>query len=371
MNAHLVSGSAGERLLRFLLVLAGVVFLVGGAPAAPAQAASQFDLAGPAGSGRFGAPLLVLPNGNLAVADPAYSSVSIARIGAVYLYNGATHALISTLTGSQTDDLAGVSLVPLNNGHFLVWAPGWSSNTGAVAWCSAATGCNGTISASNSAVGNLASGANVYALANGDYVISNPGWANGPAANAGAVRLCNGATGCIGPFSTGNSLVGSQPGDMVGFGGIVDLGGGAYLVLSSNWANGGMAVAGAATWCAPVSGCAGPVSASNSLVGGAAQDHVGSSAGGMIFLALGNGNYVFSSAYQAPTGGAVTVGYGSAPIPNGPVGSANSVTSSASLLTIFTYDTANAQVVVGRPNENMVSFYQPSFTSLFIPVVRK
>ncbi len=65
MKTLLVSSSMGERMLRFLLVLAGVVFLLGGAPAVPVQAASQFDLPGPAGSGKFGAALLALPIGNL------------------------------------------------------------------------------------------------------------------------------------------------------------------------------------------------------------------------------------------------------------------------------------------------------------------
>ncbi len=58
MKTLLVFSTVGKRLLRFLLVLAGVIFLLGGAPAVPAQAASQFDLPGPAGSGNFGAALL-------------------------------------------------------------------------------------------------------------------------------------------------------------------------------------------------------------------------------------------------------------------------------------------------------------------------
>ncbi len=292
MKTHMVSGSAAEKLLRFLLAMAGVVFLLGGVQATTAQAASQFNLAGPAGSGMFGAALLALPNGNLVVADPGYTPASTARIGAVYLYNGATHALISTLTGSQTDDLAGVSLVPLSNGNFLVSAPDWSSHTGAVTWCSAATGCSGTISATNSATGGKPGDiVAAVVLANSDYVITDPNWTNGSAGNAGAVRLCLGSTGCSGSFSTGNSLVGSQAGDSVGIDGIVDLGSGAYLVKSSSWANGGTTVAGAVTWCAAVSGCTGPVTTTNSLVGSHAFDNVGS---GEVAV-LSSGNYVVAS----------------------------------------------------------------------------
>ena len=78
----------------------------------------------------------------------------------------------------------------LTNGNYVVSSPFWSSGTaysqngvGAVTWCSQVTGCNGTVSASNSLVGgshgDLVSSGGVTALTNGNYVVSSPQWDNG------------------------------------------------------------------------------------------------------------------------------------------------------------------------------------------------
>src|SRR3712207_1811605 len=71
-----------------------------------AYAATQTDIAGPAGSGQFGNEVVVLSNGNFVVADPGYdltSPTAVANVGAIHLYDGATRALISTITGSGTN----------------------------------------------------------------------------------------------------------------------------------------------------------------------------------------------------------------------------------------------------------------------------
>src|SRR5258708_12091463 len=65
-----------------------------GARARPAEASSQFDIVGPAGSGRFGTDIHVFPNGNILIFDPTYAG----NRGAVYLYNGPTPAHITHLT---------------------------------------------------------------------------------------------------------------------------------------------------------------------------------------------------------------------------------------------------------------------------------
>jgi len=60
--------------------------------------ATQIDLIGSAGSGKFGTQVAALPNGNFVVTDPYFSiSVVATNVGAVYLYNGATRTVISTL----------------------------------------------------------------------------------------------------------------------------------------------------------------------------------------------------------------------------------------------------------------------------------
>lgn len=125
--------------------------------AANAIAATQTDIPGPVGSGTFGATVTALPNGNIVVTDPAYSVPGgAANVGAVYLYNGATLTLISTLIGGTANDNVGSGgITVLTNGNYVVSTGNWDnqspviSNVGAVTWCSAATGCSGSVSGSN------------------------------------------------------------------------------------------------------------------------------------------------------------------------------------------------------------------------------
>ncbi len=85
--------------------LAALLFL---ATPDTAHAADQIDLPGPDGSGSFGKTVTALPNGNIVVTDPDYDIPGgAADVGAVYLYDGATRALISMLTGSTENDKAG------------------------------------------------------------------------------------------------------------------------------------------------------------------------------------------------------------------------------------------------------------------------
>lgn len=92
--------------------------------------ATQTDITGPAGSGLFGQSVTVLPNGNIVVTDPTYdsSNPTVADVGAVYLYNGTTLALISTLVGSTADDSVGnFGITVLTNGNFVVRSPFWDN----------------------------------------------------------------------------------------------------------------------------------------------------------------------------------------------------------------------------------------------------
>ena len=124
------------------------------APPRAAVAALQTDLTGPAGSGQFGATVLVLPNGNIVVTDPAFNGTT----GAAYLYNGATGALISTLTGSAAGDwVGGGGVTVLSNGNYVVRSPNWDNggigDGGAVTWGDGASGTNGPINGTNSVLG--------------------------------------------------------------------------------------------------------------------------------------------------------------------------------------------------------------------------
>ncbi|WP_020467567.1 beta strand repeat-containing protein, partial [Singulisphaera acidiphila] len=204
----------------------------------------------------------------------------------------------NSLVGSGTGDTVGSGGVTvLTNGNYVVSSPGWDNgavvNAGAATWGSGVTGRTGTISASNSLVGDKANdnvGAVVTALSNGNYVVSSPGWDKGAVVNAGATTWGNGTSGAVGIVSVSNSLVGATADDG-GSSSVIALGNGNYVVRSLVWDNGTVVNAGAATWGSGTTGRTGTISASNSLVGSTANDSIAN----LGVTALSNGNYVVSS----------------------------------------------------------------------------
>ena len=194
----------------------------------------------PAPGNHFGAAVVALSTGNVVITSP-FDNAGGTGAGAVYLFNGTTGALISTLIGSHAGD-------------------------------------------------NIGSGG-VTALADGNFVVDSPDWTNGAAADLGAVTWGSGTTGVSGAVSATNSLVGSTANDSVGSGGVTALSNGNYVVSSPNWTNGAAARAGAVTWGSGTAGVSGAVSATNSLVGSTANDQVGGGTDGGV-TALSNGNYV-------------------------------------------------------------------------------
>jgi hypothetical protein len=107
----------------------------------------------------------------------------------------------------------------------------------------------------------------VRALGNGNYVVRSYNWANGGAAGAGAVTWLSGAAPYTGPVSASNSLVGSTPGDNVGYDTVTALSDGNYVVHSWIWDNGGLVDAGAVTPADGTFGASGPLLAQNSVLG--------------------------------------------------------------------------------------------------------
>ncbi|MCT0224102.1 YDG domain-containing protein, partial [Synechococcus sp. CS-1328] len=133
-------------------------------------------------------------------------------------------------------------------------------------------------------------------LGNGNYVILSSFWDNGTVAvNAGAVTWGDGSTGMSGVVGSANSLVGSSAGDGVGSNGVKVLGNGHYAVASPFWdspaTDGAVADVGAVTWGNGSLGIAGEISSLNSLVGSSANDRVGVDG----ITVLSNGNYVITS----------------------------------------------------------------------------
>ena len=272
-------------------VAAATVFVavsgVGVAHAGP----GQFDVVGPSGSGTFGQQVVVLANGNVVVTDPGFDlDVSHTDVGAVYLYDGVTHQVISTLTGSTTDDNVGGGfngVVALSNGNYVVTSTNWDvdgthTDVGAVTWGNGLTGTSGVVSPSNSLTGsttgdNVGAGrwpafSGVYALSNGNYVVASPSWdQDGGPTDVGAATWGNGLTGTSGVVSSSNSLIGSTSYDTVGgggFNGVVSLSNGNYVVCSPLWdLDGSHTNVGAITLGNGLTGSTGPVTALNSVLG--------------------------------------------------------------------------------------------------------
>ncbi|MFN8440808.1 MAG: hypothetical protein U0175_08570 [Caldilineaceae bacterium] len=344
----------------------------------PALATSQVDIVGPSGSGSFGSSITVLANGNFVVTDSDYDIPGGATdVGAVYLYNGATHALISTLTGSTSGDhIGGGGVIALSNGNYLIRSPIWdngsATDAGAVTWGSETIGVSGVVSSNNSLVGSTSGdqvgfyssyypyNTGVAILSNGNFVVWSPYWDNGSAIDAGAVTWGSGVAGVSGEVSSSNSLVGSTSGDQLGYyddgTGVRVLSNGNYLVRSLIWDNGGATNAGAVTWGNGATGVSGEVSSSNSLVGSTTGDVVGH--GGVTILS--NGNYVVGSPNwdngSATDAGAVTWGSGAIGV-SGVVSSSNSLVGSTSDDNVGIYmfcmtELSNGNYVVSSPDWN-------------------
>jgi trimeric autotransporter adhesin len=373
---------------RFALLCSATI-LVGGFSLATnpfaAQAAvvtSQVDVVGPAGSGQFGQQVTVLPNGNYVVSDPGFDLLNVGAApavldaGAVYLYNGKTNALISTVTGSQSGDRIGHNGIRTlgvrlpgfepdyliasdvstpadvssaltgqasavygggggsgytggpNPSNFVIlssnWHNGTEANAGAATWVSGETGLNGVVTDTNSLVGSAANdsvgGYGLNVLSNGNYVVRSVQWH----ANKGAITWGSGATGVAGVVSASNSLVGASAGDSVANYDPQELPNGNFVLQMPYW-NGHR---GAVAWGSGTAGVIGEVSALNSLVGSTPGDNVGDYG----LDVLPNGNYVVRSSgwdlsSTVQDAGAVTLGNGTSGV-KGEVSSANSLVGS-------------------------------------------
>lgn len=274
----------------------------------------------------FGDSVVTLSTGNIVVTDPNYDGWK----GAVYLFNGQTGDLISTLTGASSYDRIGSGgVTALPNGNFVVSSQNWQNGetgglAGAVTFGNGITGVSGVVSAANSLVGSVAydgnGGCRVIVLENGNYVVTNPFWNNGSIASVGAVTFGDATTGVTGVISAANSLIGASAHDQLGYHygndtGIKLLANGNYLVGSPFWDNGSVEDAGALTWGNGTTGTTGIVSSANSLVGTSEDDLVGDFIYGDVNITLlANGNYVLCTPTwdngSETDAGAVTFGDG-------------------------------------------------------------
>jgi hypothetical protein len=264
--------------------------------------------------------ITLLSNGNYVVGSPEWNGHrGAATWGSGTTGVSGTISAANSLVGSNPDDQvsrSGVTL--LSNGNYVVKSAPWNGGRGAATWGNGTIGVSGVVSDANSLVGSNPGeqvGEGVTALSNGNYVVQSPDW-NG---NRGAATWGNGTIGVSGTISAANSLVGSNPGDLVGYYGVTALSNGNYVVKSRDW-NG---YRGAATWGSGSTGVSGVVSDANSFVGSNPNDRVG------IYgvTALSNGNYVVQSPDWNGQRGAATWGNGSTGV-SGVVSDANSLVGS-------------------------------------------
>ncbi len=321
----------------------------------------QYELIDPnAGGGTgFGTIVTPLSTGNVVVTKPG-DNLGGSSAGAVYLYNGLTAQLLSTLVGSQPNDRVGIDQVfPLTNGNYVIrstfWNNGVATEAGAVTWGSGTVGISGVVSSGNSLVGTVTNDhvgrpnvlAALVALTNGNYVVRSPLWHS----STGAVTW-GGPVGVSGNLSVSNSLVGTTPGELVGGSGAFALPNGNYVALSPQW--GGGATLGAVTWANGTTGLSGTLSSSNSLVGATTDDQVGSN--GIIILANSSNFVALSSGWD--NGGIVDAGAatwinGSTGL-TGTISSGNSLIGQIALDAVGAFATAltNGHYVVNSPNWN-------------------
>ncbi len=213
-----------------------------------------------------------------------------------------TIASVQSISGTfkiSGQEIAQPAVTALPNGSYVVASPYWQNDTvqfaGAVTWVNGAAPVAGRIGADNSLVGtgfndSVGSGG-VFALSNGNYVVSSPNWDNNAVSNVGAVTWVDGVTGLIGPISVVNSLLGVSAQDQIGSDGITPLPHGDYVIASPRWSSPDARNVGAVTWASGTAKVTGFVSAANSTTGALGSDYVGS---GGVYV-VGGGNYVIAS----------------------------------------------------------------------------
>jgi hypothetical protein len=321
---------------------------------------------------QVGTLAVALTNGNYVVGSRFWDAAGAPNVGAVTVASGTTglSGVVSpsnSLVGSTADDQIGVRIIALPNGSFAMSSPLWDNgpavNAGAVTWGSGSVGATGVLTASNSLVGSTTADSvgsgGIVELSNGNYVVSSPSWDAVSAADVGALTFGLGSTGVVGTVSPANSLVGTRTEDRIGSSGVVAIAGGNYVAISPRWDADGVTDAGAITLASGVSGATGPVSATNSIVGGSAQD---------FFLvdvfAYDNGNFVLRSTTWdnggQPDAGATTLGLANGSVV-GPITSTHSVLGNlpgSGIQTKIAYDERRNQLVVGNASSNRIVLHR-------------
>ncbi|WP_425613545.1 cohesin domain-containing protein [Anatilimnocola sp. NA78] len=235
----------------------------------------------------FGEHILPLANGNVVITARGDNSGGQSG-GAVYLFDGESGEIISTIRGRDFWNIGSGGVLPVGDSNFIIVSPwygriGNGQPLGAVTFGNGETGVSGVVDATNSLVGSKAGdyvGTSNYqpqvtTLPNGNYVVMSPYWSGG-----GALTVGDGQTGTTGAVSADNSLVGA--------------GSSGFLSDLTILANGNLVVNGytSATWINGATGLQGTVTANNSLVGLPSR---ADAANNRHIVEVGDSNYVVAT----------------------------------------------------------------------------
>lgn len=261
---------------------------------------------------------------------------------------GAAAAAQIDINGPSGSVSFGQQVRVLPNGNIVVTDPnGFASGVGAVYLYRPDRTLISTLtgSAPNDRIGNFG----VVVLGSGNFLVLSSSWNNGAIARVGAVTWVDGNLGLNGVVSPANSLIGTTQGDGSELKAIA-LANGNAAVHWAGWHKAGVRV-GAVTWCGGSAACVGTVSAGNSLVGSVADDL------NVVGLTpLSNGNFVVGAKNwtnaSATNAGAVTWMDGSGRTVVGPVNATNSLvgTTTNDYVGEVVLGLSNGNYVVGSPD---------------------
>jgi hypothetical protein len=317
--------------------------------------------------------VVALTNGNYVVTSPHWNGQKGAitwgngtqgTVGVV----SALNSIVGASSGDQVG-LSGVAgVTPLANGNYVVASPSWKNangiTVGAATWVDGDSPRTGTVNASNSLAGTtpMSAGMDVVALTNGHYVVAFPGWDRGTVSQAGAVVWGNGVSGTTGTVSLQTALVGAHGGDYVGV--PIALTDGNYIVCSQGFSTASATYVGAVTWASGWGGRVGDIDASNSLIGSSPSDSLCSDQWDYLEPRLPEGEYLIASPKYddgavvdaAAFTWAETPVFGEVNLENSVIGSVWEGGEGGGRPGLFAaYDFANRRVFVGRPASNVVT----------------
>jgi len=312
-------------------------------------------------------PVIALSNGNYVVTNATWSNGNVGFVGAVTWADGARGITgkISTensLVGTDAEEQL-FRVVALDNGNYVVSVPNYDDNRGAVQWVDGRVGLRGEFTAEHAIVGSVQNDqvGEIVPLPDGNYLVWSPFWSNGIHGGVGAVTWADGTRETATQVSAENSLVGTQPGDHIGYcepsytcKHIAPLSDGSYLVFSPDWDNGTTVNAGAVTWLRGHGTTSSTISPQNSLTG--SEENEGTL---LPFPRVySDGTYIFASGWGEGVNsdrGAVTVECAGVPLP--PDSSNSIIDQSAEhwFWLTFDYDPMQHLLIVGQPAGNLVT----------------